>query len=215
MKKIILIAAIIFLTLISLLLIFGRAFPSFISITNLSNDASYLKLDNDIFFRQTLNNCGPYSVMAVVNILADKRLDPENLSKEMTWRIYKNLTFPQGVINLLHKYDLKTKEFVLKNKKDTEKVIWLKSQIDQGQPVILLIKIHHILHYITVVGYNENGFMIYDSMQEKDINNPRKTIVDNGCLSGNRFYSYDELIKLWNDGGYKIFFKNWAVVCYK
>ena len=215
MKKIILIAAIIFLTLISLLLIFGRSFPSFISITNLCNEASYLKLDNDIFYRQTLNNCGPYSVMAVVNILADKRLDPEKLSKEMTWRIYKNLTFPQGVINLLHKYGIKTKEFVLKNQKDTEKIIWLKNQIEQGRPVILLIKIHHVLHYITIIGYNENGFMIYDSMQEKAINNPRKTIVDNECLTGNRFYSYDELIKLWNDGGYRIFFKNWAVICYK
>lgn len=215
MKKIVLISAIIFLALISLLLIFGRTFPSFITITNLSNDASYLKLDNDLFYRQTLNNCGPYSVMAVVNILAEKRLNPEKLSEEMSWRIYKNLTFPQGVINLLHKYGIKTKEFVLKNQKDTEKIIWLKNQIEQGRPVILLIKIHHVLHYITIIGYNENGFMIYDSMQEKAINNPRKTIVDNECLTGNRFYSYDELIKLWNDGGYRIFFKNWAVICYK
>ena len=177
MKKIVLISAIIFLALISLLLIFGRTFPSFITITNLSNDASYLKLDNDLFYRQTLNNCGPYSVMAVVNILAEKRLNPEKLSEEMSWRIYKNLTFPQGVINLLHKYGIKTKEFVLKNQKDTEKIIWLKNQIEQGRPVILLIKIHHVLHYITIIGYNENGFMIYDSMQDKSINNPRKRLL--------------------------------------
>ena len=30
---------------------------------------------------------------------------------------------------------------------------------------------------------------------------------------GNRYYEYSGLIKLWDKGGYKIFFKNWALVC--
>jgi len=30
---------------------------------------------------------------------------------------------------------------------------------------------------------------------------------------GNRYYKNNELINLWNNGGYKIFFKNWAIVC--
>ena len=25
--------------------------------------------------------------------------------------------------------------------------------------------------------------------------------------------TYDEFMQLWNDGGYKLFFKNWAIVC--
>ena len=72
-----------------------------------------------------------------------------------------------------------------------------------------------ILHYVTVVGYNEKGFMLYDSMQDKLKENLRKTVIDKDCVTGNRFYTNAELIDLWNDGGYKIFFKNWAIVCYK
>lgn len=97
----------------------------------------------------------------------------------MTWRIYKNLTFPQGVIDLLHKYEISTEEYILKNHSDESKIIWLKNQIESGYPVILLIKVHHVLHYVTVIGFNE------------------------------------ELMDLWNSGGYKLFFRNWALVCKK
>ena len=62
-------------------------------------------------------------------------------------------------------------------------------------------------------GYDENGFMLYDSMQEKNSENQRKTIIDKECKEGNRYYTYDEFMQLWNDGGYKLFFKNWAIVC--
>lgn len=125
--------------------------------------------------------------MAVENILTEKILDPEELSKEMKWRIYKNLTFPQGVVDLLHKYNIKTQEAVLKNKSSEEKISWLKSNIENGTPIVLLIKIHHILHYVTVVGYNNEGFMLYDSMQDKLTDNPRKTKIDDLCKSGNSF----------------------------
>ncbi|WP_191013770.1 hypothetical protein [Treponema zioleckii] len=55
--------------------------------------------------------------------------------------------------------------------------------------------------------------MLYDSMQDKSSENQRKTIVDKTCKAGNRYYTYDEFLQLWNDGGYKLFFKNWAIVC--
>ena len=170
-------------------------------------------MNKDLFYRQTINNCGPYSVMAIVNILSNENKDPEILSKEMKWRIYKNLTFPQGVINLLHKNKIETKEYILKSKSDDEKIQWIKYNISEGKPIVVLIKIKHVLHYVTILGYDEKGFMLYDSMQEKSPENQRKTIVDKNCLEGNRYYFYEEFINLWNNGGYKIFFKNWAIVC--
>lgn len=212
-KKIFLTIALILLGLFIFLLIFGRAIPSGAKIKTSKLIQNYLQMNEDLFYRQTLNNCGPYSVMAVTNILRGENHDPEKLAKEMGWRIYKNLTFPQGVVDLLHKYKISTKEFVLSTKSENEKINFLKSQIDEEHPVILLIKIHHVLHYVTVLGYSENGFMLYDSMQEKNPDNQRKTVVDSECASGNRFYSTKELMDLWNDGGFKIFFKNWAVVC--
>ena len=189
--------------------------PSRINLKDINNKESYLNINKNLFYRQTINNCGPYSVMAVINILTDANEDPEKLSKEIKWRIYKNLTFPQGVIDLLKKYKISTEEKVLKSCTDVEKITWLKNNIENGTPIILLIRIHHVLHYVTVVGYNEKGFMLYDSMQAKLKENPRKTVIDKDCVTGNRFYTNEELIGLWNDGGYKIFFKNWAIVCYK
>ena len=214
-KKKVLISIITLCCVFISLIFFGRTLPSRINLKDINNKESYLNINKDLFYRQTINNCGPYSVMAVINVLTDENEDPEKLSKEIKWRIYKNLTFPQGVIDLLRKYKISTKEKVLKNCTDAEKVTWLKNNIENGTPVILLIKIHHILHYITVVGYNEKGFMLYDSMQNKLKENQRKTVIDKDCVTGNRFYTNEELIGLWNDGGYKIFFKNWAIVCYK
>lgn len=196
------------------LLCFGRAIPSYLKKrNNFLPNSYYLKMNKNLFYRQTLNNCGPYSVMAVINILRNEEKDPEILSKQMKWRIYKNLTFPQGVINQLHENEIKTKEYVLKGKSELDKINWIKETISQKKPIICLIKIHHVLHYVTILGYDENGFMLYDSIQEKDSENLRKTIIDNNCIEGNRYYTYDEFLQLWNDGGYKLFFKNWAIVC--
>ena len=94
------------------LLCFVRAIPSYLKKRNNSLPNSYyLKMNKNLFYRQTLNNCGPYSVMAVINILRNEEKDPEILSKQMKWRIYKNLTFPQGVVNQLHENGIKTKEY--------------------------------------------------------------------------------------------------------
>ena len=101
----------------------------------------------------------------------------------------------------------------MKWKSDQDKINWIKETVFQKKPIICLIKIHHVLHYVTILGYDKNGFMLYDSMQEKNSDNQRKTIIDKECKGGNRYYTYNEFMKLWNDGGYKLFFKNWAIVC--
>ncbi|MDR2924194.1 MAG: C39 family peptidase [Treponema sp.] len=196
--------------------LFLRAIPSF-GIKFNKNDIliNFLEISDKIYYRQTLNNCAPYAVMGVINILTGEIKDPEALAKETRWRIIKNMTFPQGLIDLLHKYNIKTREYSLKIYSDDEKTIWLKNKIDNGNPVILLVKVKNIQHYFTVTGYDEHGFMLYDSLQEKQNENTRKTIIDKEGYSGNRYYTNSEITSLWNNGGYKIFFKNWAVVCGK
>ncbi len=205
----------IFIILFFLTFLFlGRAFPS-IKPRSKKNELKINSLDmsKDIFFRQSLNNCGAYSVMAVINILKKEKVDPELLAKKMTWRTYKNLTLPQGLIDLLHKNQIETKEHILYLLSDKEKINWLKSCIDNQKPVILLVKVHGIRHFFTILGYDENGFMIYDSLQEKNKENPRKTIVDNARYAGHRYYLSGDLISLWNKGRFKIFYNNWALTC--
>lgn len=214
MKKLILSLAIVFLFIIAFLLWFGRAIPSCVKLSDADlNETFALQMNKNLFYRQTVNNCGPYSVMAVINILHTEERDPELLSEKMGWRMYKNLTFPQGVVNLLRDNGIKTKEVVLKSKSDRDKVRWIKQTVSEEKPIIVLIKVHHVLHYVTILGYDEKGFMLYDSMQEKSPESPRKTIVDERCTEGNRYYSYEDFISLWNAGGYKLFFRNWAIVC--
>jgi hypothetical protein len=194
--------------------VFLRIIPSFgIKINENNNPMHYLEISKETYYRQTLNNCAPYAVMGVINILTNEIKDPEILAKETKWRIIKNLTFPQGLIDLLHKYKIKTKEYRLIMYKNYDKITWLKNQIDNGSPIILLVKVKNIQHYFTIIGYDENGFMLYDSLQEKQEGATRKTIVDREEYMGNRYYENNEILELWNKGGYKIFFKNWAVVC--
>jgi hypothetical protein len=208
--------SIIFLALLFVFtMIFLRIVPSIgLKIVENNNSIKYLKISNEIYYRQTLNNCAPYAVMGVINVLTGETKDPEILAKETKWRIIKNLTFPQGIIELLHKYKIKTKEYSLKLCSNNEKIIWLQNQIDNQTPIILLVKVKNIQHYFTIIGYDENGFMLYDSLQEKQTDNPRKTVIDREEYIGNRYYTNNEIIELWNNGGYKIFFRNWAIVCY-
>lgn len=196
------------------MVLFSRMLPSIqLQIFEGNKAVNYLDISDDILFRQTLNNCAPYSVMGVVNVLTGKKPDPEVLAGETTWRIMKNLTFPQGLIDLLRKNNIKTREYSMKLYSQDQKVIWLKNRIDSGNPVILLVKVKGIQHYFTVIGYDQEGFMLYDSLQEKRSSDTMLTVIDKPEYPGNRYYKNGELTGLWDKGGYKIFFRNWAVVC--
>ena len=198
-------------------LAFLRSFPSLVNPHEPDIQTYSIHMDENLFYRQSLNNCGPYSVMAVTSILRNDEAapDPEVLAKQMKWRIRKNMTFPQGVISLLHDNKIKTKEYVLYTKSDSQKISFLKEQILHDTPIILLIRQHGILHYVTVLGFDDNGFMLYDSMQEKSADDPGHTIRDEKAIEGNRYFTNQELLDQWNSGGVKFAFRNWCVVCKK
>ena len=79
------------------------------------------------------------------------------------------------------------------------------------------MKIDDYLHYVTVIGYDEKGFMIYDSMQPKNPQKPGLTIIDwknkKEGYSGNTYCTNERLLKLWDDGGVGIFLNNYAIAC--
>lgn len=200
--------------LVIVCLALGRAFPSSIKISNSIVKEKKLEMDSRLFYRQSYNNCGPYSVMAVLNLLKHENPDPEELASKMKWRMDKNLTFPQGVIDLLSDNGVRTEEFILKGRNDEEKILWLKTNLMKGFPIIVLLKVKNVLHYVTILGYDDKGFSLYDSMQEKQRNNPRLTIDDKPGDGGNRYYLYSDFLNYWDAGGHLIFFRNWALVCH-
>ena len=213
---------IVFLSVLSVIFLFalflsffGHVYPSKVELKECNNKINSLHVDPSLFIPQTFNNCGPYAATAAINILYGELNNPETLAKETKYRIIKNLTLPQGVVKLLHDHNVKTKQYILKHKNMEEKVIFLKNQIDMGHPVILLLKIGEVLHYVTVLGYNEKGFMIFDSAMPERKDNPSRTVIDKECSEGNCFSSFYYLTHLWSDGGVGPFFNSYAIVCSK
>ena len=209
------ISSLLILFLVVFLLFFLRPLPSLhLEFYETNYPINYLNMSDEIFFFQSLGNCAPYSVMGVINILRGEKVNPEALARETGWRMKGNLTFPQGLINLLRRYYVNISEYSLRSYTENEKIIWLKNKVDNGHPVILLVKVEAMQHYLTVIGYDEKGFMIYDSAQKRHDEYPGRTIVDKEDYAGNRYYTNSELMEIWNKGGFAVFFRNWAVVCY-
>ena len=200
--------------LLFFLILLLRPLPSFgIEINEARYSSNYLNMSREIFYVQTPGNCAPYSVMAVLNVLRGEKPDPQLLAQETGWRVGRSETFPQGLIELLKKYEIRTREYSLRAYRDDKKLLWLRNNIDNGNPLILFVRDEDAQHYFTVLGYDEDGFMIYDSAQKGQEENPRMTIVDREDYAGNRYFTNDELIEAWNSGGFSLFFRNWAVVC--
>ncbi len=210
---------ILFIMIIAILGAFGtRCVPSvLLSFKENEVKAHTLNMSDSIYYRQTYNNCSAYSSMAALNITRGEVADPEILASQMKFRIMKNLTLPYGVTHILKEHGVKVREYVLYAYKDERKAAFLRDKIMHGYPVILLVDSHGVQHYVTVVGYDEEGFMLYDSMQEASSeaaseSSLRITVRDSRCIKGNRYMSDDELMSVWNLGGKKIFFRNWCVV---
>jgi hypothetical protein len=167
----------------------------------------------DYHYAQTYNDCGPYSVMAVINTLSDKKVSPDEIKKQMTWRLKNNYTLPFGLETLLKKYHIPIKTELIGGKEQQEKVDFLRWHLSRGRPVILLGKIKgtNILHYMTALGYKNDLFYFYDSYQ-KPSGKTGKTIDDNGAETGNHTFSKADVLEFWDRGGYGGAYKNYCIV---
>ena len=194
---------------------FGRIYPSNVTLKQDTKTENALHMNPSLFLSQTYNNCGPYSAMAAINIVNGEVTEAEQLAKETKYRIIDNLTLPQGVVKLLKDHNVKVEQYILKNLTDDEKILFLKNQIDTGHPVILLIRIDGYLHYVTVLGYNERGFMLYESLMPPKEEGKRITTRDYNATEGNCYSLNTRIISLWNNGGVGPFFNNYAIVCSK
>ena len=152
----------------------GEIIPTINADTS-ENPSEYnsLEISNSIYYRQTFNNCAPYSVMAVINILKKVIIDPELLAQQIKWRTNKKLTFPQGIVELLKKYDVSSKNNILWIFKDQEKISWIKNTIDNGKPIIVLVEVNNVQHFYTILGYDKVGLLIFYYFQIK-LNNYNK-----------------------------------------
>lgn len=171
-----------------------------------------IQISKEIQVRQGLNQCGPASAMAIINAYNNEIIPLSKIDKEMNGRTENKLTYPWGITGYLKDNGIKSKGKILMFKTKNQRLNFLKNKLSEDKPIIILNKLGNVLHYFTILGYNEkNDFYIYDSMQPVEIiNNKRMTVDSNGNKPGNLTLSWEDLLIKWKDAKFK--FINYYVI---
>lgn len=111
--------------------------------------------------------------------------------------------YPKGILNLLLRYGFRAKYYI-------GNITALKNEISKGNPVIVMIRVQidkNWLHYVPVVGYDEQYVYIAESLY---------TLVNFDGQYYNRKVEIKEFIKLWNISMIKMpFYRNTYIVVNK
>lgn len=175
--------------------------------------SALIPFESSLNFRQSYNDCGPFSAKAAINAVKKKNIPIKELKANLKWRLKNNYTLPVGVEGLLKKYGIKVQTINLARSNDDERIAYLKKQLMRGSPIILLIGIGRYQHYITLLGYNSQGFIIYDSLLKASEKSKIHTVDLNGSLPGNNILSRAELLKSWSKGGMYGLYRYYGIVC--
>ncbi len=164
-------------------------------------------------FRQTVNDCGPYNVAAVVRTLTGKEVDSSKFAESMKYRLPNKYVLPWGVENQLKENGLNIETPNFRPLSDNDKILYLQERISRGRPVIVLGKKDSYQHYLTVLGFDSNKgeFYVYDSAFDAKKSDESMTLDKNGALPGNVTMTNDALINFWRSGGMYGIYKWYAV----
>lgn len=205
------ILAILTVTVVTIVYIRGTLPPS---IDRNQIKSSYLiDYPTEFNYKQTLNDCGPFNVAAVVRALKNKEVDSGKFSKEIKWRLPNKYTLPIGLKKQLKQNDIIVKAPNLKRLSDRDKIYFLQEQLSQGKPVIILGEKENYQHYITLLGFDasKDEFYVYDSAYQEDERIRSLTRDDNAALPGNQTITSDKLLDFWGGGGmYGVY--NWYAI---
>ncbi len=152
-------------------------------------------------YRQTVNDCGPFNVAAVVRALTKQRVISAEFAKNIEWRLPNKYTLPWGMEKQLKENGISIEIPNIKALSDEDKIAFLQERLSQGKPIIILGERDNYEHYITIFGFDsvKNEFYVYDSFFEKG--EKELTIDNNGSLPGNRNFTSKELLNFWRGGG--------------
>ncbi len=176
------------------------------------NNFKIIKFSSDFNLKQTYNDCGPYNCFALLKALG-KDVNLNEIKKYMNWRLKNNYTLPWGIEETIKRFNIKIKKYNFSVMNDDIKIEYIKKEISIGNPIIILGGINQYQHYITIFGYTNDTFFIYDSLLKKDINkNGNFTIDENNDLPGNKNLTKTELLNFWKNGGKFLFFNWYALI---
>lgn len=174
--------------------------------------SSTIDYPSEFNYRQTVNDCGPFNVAAVVRALTNQEISSAEFAKNIEWRLPNKYTLPWGMEKQLKENGISVEIPNVKALSDEEKITFLKERLSQGNPIIILGERDNYEHYITIFGFNsaENEFYIYDSLAEKGEEGFTKD--NNDSLPGNRNFTSEELINFWRGGGMYGLYNWYAIV---
>jgi predicted double-glycine peptidase len=148
-----------------------------------------IEWNNSLNLKQSYNTCGAYSAMAYIYSKSKLIRNPEEINKQITEKYGDNYIFPWGIINYCRKQGVEARIYWFEFQTNKQKAKWIEQQISRNEPVIVIVGRRNNLHYITILGYNQYNFMMYDSNKDRD---------ENGNLTGNYTIPKKELISWWN-----------------
>jgi hypothetical protein len=167
--------------------------------------------------RQTPYDCGAYNLHWIISTPTDLQdLVKMNRSK-MIPRIG---VVPETLQSTLKSQGIKSHIRTFRWLEDGAKISFLTDILNANHPIILLVRRHGYMHYITITGFDRNGFDIYDPLlpnadQGKTVDNnaDKNTTIDkNGATPGNDYLTNKELLDLWNEINVWGFYKNTALI---
>lgn len=215
-KKVKIVLLILFIINVGFLFIIFRQVPPVIE-KNAIKKAAYIPYVSELNYRQTINDCGPYNTAAVVRALKDKEIDSGEFAREIGWRLPNKYTLPWGLEGQLKAQDIVVEKSHLWLLSNEAKILFLRQQLSQEKPVIILGQKNDSQHYITIFGFDalKDEFYIYDSLHDKNPRYAQLTVDDNGHLPGNKTISSKFLLDFWRGGGMYGVFKWYALVAHR
>jgi hypothetical protein len=132
----------------------------------------------DIFYEQNVPYCGGFSIAAVLSAYEIQRHQSIGSYMSNMGRLIGGMS-PKGLIRTLRANGIEGEIHRCIWMADSERINILRQEIDQERPVLLLIGNGHEkcgifsnirsqgishLHWITIWGYHDDGFFIYDSV---------------------------------------------------
>lgn len=160
--------------------------------------------------RQSAYDCGAYNLNWILSA-QKKPNDLQNLVATNRSKMIPRIgVVPETLQSTLSEQGIKSNIRTFRWLADGEKITMLTDILNGNHPVILLVKRHGYMHYITITGFDKTGFDIYDPLLEKSDQNT--TTDRNGSKPGNDYLTNEKLLKLWNEMNVWGFYKNTALI---
>ncbi|MGL4758709.1 MAG: hypothetical protein ACRCXZ_05210 [Patescibacteria group bacterium] len=171
--------------------------------------------DQTKYLVQTKNNCGPYVVNTLLQLRSNKFQNPHMVINNINFRFPNEFTLPIGIKIFLEQHGFRTKELNLLDVSSNKKIEILKYQLSKGRKIIAVIRpIERYplkLHYILLLGYDEDNFYIYDpGLRRRD--DQGYSFDHNGPKQGNSIIKKEQLIKKMSNGHIAGIAKDYALV---